>query len=200
MTEMVHSLAVIVLAAGRSSRMGRAKQLEVVDGEAMVVRAARLALGCEAAVTTVITGAYAEQVEQQLAQLIQTQGLQIVHNPNWAEGQATSVHAAIQSLPATIEAALFLPVDQPFVTPEFLQSVIDCWQEGAELVAPKVDGEARGAPAIFARKYFPELLQIQGDVGGRVVLMKHKDEVTWIAAEAKMLRDIDTPEDLLLSR
>ena len=43
MTEMVHSLAVIVLAAGRSSRMGRAKQLEVVDGEAMVVRAARLA-------------------------------------------------------------------------------------------------------------------------------------------------------------
>ncbi len=129
MTEMVHSLAVIVLAAGRSSRMGRAKQLEVVDGEAMVVRAARLALGCGAAVTTVITGAYAEQIEQQLAQLIQTQGLQIVHNPNWAEGQATSVHAAIQSLPATIEAALFLPVDQPFVTPGFLQSVIDCWQE-----------------------------------------------------------------------
>ena len=190
-------LAVIVLAAGQSSRMGRAKQLEVVDGEPMVVRAGHLALGCGAERTVVVTGAYAEQVEQQLASLRQSEGLQLVHNPNWAQGQATSVHVAVQSLPDTIEAALFLPVDQPFVTSEFLHSVIESWLAGAEIVAPKVDGEPRGAPAIFARRYFAELLEIQGDVGGRVVLMKHKNEVRWIAADAKILRDIDTPADLV---
>ncbi|MFN8443879.1 MAG: nucleotidyltransferase family protein [Caldilineaceae bacterium] len=190
------SLALIVLAAGRSSRMGRPKQLEVVDGEPMVMRAAKLALGCLAQQTILVTGAYAEQIEQILTPLPDRNRLTFVHNPHWQDGQSTSVHAAIQALKDEIEAVLFLPVDQPFVTPAFLHSIITAWQNGAALVAPQVNGEARGAPALFTRTCFPELLQIQGDVGGRVVLMKHRGEVTWLAAEAGILRDIDTPEDL----
>ena len=190
------TLALIILAAGRSSRMGRPKQLEIVDGEPMVVRAARLALACDAQQTIIVTGAYAEQIEQILTPLPERDRLTLVHNPDWQEGQATSVRAALHSLADETQAVLFLPVDQPFVTPAFLQSIITAWQNDAALVAPKVNGEPRGAPALFTRPYFPELLQIQGDVGGRVVLMKHRGEVTWLAAEASMLRDIDTPEDL----
>lgn len=189
-------LALIVLAAGRSSRMGRPKQLEVVDGEPMVTRAAKLALGCEAQQTILVTGAYAEQIEQILLPLPERNRLTLVHNSHWQEGQSTSVRAAIQALNDEIQAVVFLPVDQPFVTSTFLQSIITTWQNGAGLVAPQVNGEARGAPALFTRPYFPELIQIQGDVGGRVVLMKHRGEVTWLAAEASLLRDIDTPEDL----
>lgn len=189
-------LALIILAAGRSSRMGRPKQLEVVDGEPMVVRAASLALSCKAQQTFLVTGAYADQIEQILLPLPERNRLALIHNPHWQEGQSTSVHAAIQALNDEIQAVLFLPVDQPFVTAAFLQVIINAWQAGAALVAPQVNGEPRGAPALFTRSYFPELLQIQGDVGGRLVLMKHRNEVTWLPAEASLLRDIDTPEDL----
>ncbi len=190
------TVASVVLAAGRSSRMGRAKQLEVVDGEPMVVRATRLATTSGAGHVIVVTGAYAEEVAAKLAPLTATSSIQLVHNADWASGQASSVRAAIYSLPDSIQAVLFLPVDQPFVQVDFLQQLIRAWQAGNKLAAPRVDGEPRGAPAIFDRTYWPDLLAITGDVGGRVVLMKYKSVVTWIAASPSMLRDIDSPADL----
>ena len=102
----------VVLAAGESRRMGEPKQLLRWQGEPLVTRAARIALESGASETVVITGAVGEQVEAALAPLREMgRGrLRVVHNPAWQDGQAGSVRAAVEALPAACEAVLFLPV------------------------------------------------------------------------------------------
>lgn len=192
------SICAVVLAAGRSSRMGRAKQLEVVDGAPMVVRAVQTALASGADAVWVVTGAYAEAVTSLVEPLQQVAGsrLQIVHNPEWATGQASSVRAAIQALPPHCQAALFLPTDQPFAPPALLADLIAAWRAGALLAAPTVEGQPRGAPAIFDRALWPELLALEGDTGARPLLQRHRAALVTLPAMAEWLRDIDTPADL----
>lgn len=188
----------VVLAAGRSSRMGRAKQLEVVAGAPMVVLAAQTALASAAAGVIVITGAYAPEVTVILAPILESAGdrLRLVHNPAWATGQASSVRVAVAALPSPCQAALFLPTDQPFVPVALLNALMVAWQKGAPLVAPTVEGQPRGAPAIFDRTLWPELLALEGDTGARPLLQQHRAQLVTIPAEASWLRDIDTPADL----
>jgi molybdenum cofactor cytidylyltransferase len=188
----------IVLAAGRSSRMGRAKQLEVVDGEPMVVRATQTALATVAGGVVVVTGAYAPAVTVTLAPILEAAGdrLRLVHNAAWATGQASSVRTAVMALPPHCQAALFLPTDQPFVPVVLLNELIDTWQQGAVLVAPTLDGQPRGAPAIFDRTLWPDLLALAGDTGARPLLQRYRAQLITIPAEAAWLRDIDTPADL----
>ncbi|MFZ1770317.1 MAG: hypothetical protein WAU00_14025, partial [Caldilinea sp.] len=71
-----------------------------------------------------------------------------------------------------------------------------CWRAGADLAAPAVGAELRGAPALFDRVYWEELLSLQGDVGGRRVLLAHRDRVVTTPALATWLQDIDTEDDL----
>jgi molybdenum cofactor cytidylyltransferase len=192
------SVTAIVLAAGLSSRLGEPKQLAVVDGEPMVVRAVKLALQCGADQILVVTGAYADAVEAALAPLVASaeQPIRLVHNPAFTSGQASSIRTAIQSIGTDSGAALFLPVDQPFLSPELLQRLIAAWQAGARIAASAVDGELRGAPAIFDRSLFAELLALEGDVGARPLLRKYRAEIVGVPATAAELRDIDTPEEL----
>ncbi len=192
------SVSAVVLAAGSSSRMGHAKQVALVDGLPMVVRAVTVALQSGVDEVWVITGAHAAAVEVVLRPLLESDGVHIhlQHNDAWATGQASSVRAAIGVLSPSVAAVLFLPVDQPFVPPALLQELIGCWREGARLAAPSIDGNVRGAPAIFDRSLWPELLQLEGDVGARPLLQRHRDALVTVSAEAAWLRDIDTPEDL----
>lgn len=192
------SIGAVVLAAGRSSRMGRAKQLEVVDGAPMVVRAVQTALASQADRVLLVTGAYAEAVLALVAPLQRAVGerLQVVHNAAWATGQASSVRTAVQALPPSCQAALFLPTDQPFAPVALLDDLIAAWRAGAVLAAPAVDGQPRGAPALFDRRLWPELLALEGDTGARPLLQRHRSNLITIPAMADWLRDIDTPADL----
>lgn len=187
-------VATVVLAAGGSRRMGQSKQLATIEGEAMLVRAVRTALDGAGGPVMVITGAERAEVE---AALTQWHGqIAVAHNAAWAQGQATSVTAAINALPDSVDAAIFMPVDQPFLDPLLLRRLREAWQHGADLVAPQVDGEVRGAPALFDRRYWGELSALRGDVGGRRVLAAHHYEVITIPALARWLLDVDTTDDL----
>lgn len=187
-----------VLAAGLSSRMGRPKQLVEVDGEPMVVRAAKVALATTVEEVLVITGAHAEAVAAMLVPLQQQAGdrLRIVTNPAYAEGQAASVRTAVGALGVADGAVLFLPVDQPFLSSQLLDRLLDEWRRGALLVATTVDGQLRGAPGLFDRLLWPELLALEGDIGARPLLQRHRDKLVTVSAAAHELRDIDTPDDL----
>jgi molybdenum cofactor cytidylyltransferase len=193
-------LAAIVLAAGESRRMGRPKQLAVVDGEPMATRAVRVALESDAESIIVVTGAYAAEVETALEPLGKEAGarLRFVHNPQWQSGQSSSMQAGLAALPGSVEAALILPVDQPYLSPVVLRRMFALWRTGASLVAPLVDGGMRGAPALFDRSLWPELFTVEGDTGGRAVLQRHREQVTPIAVPGEQLRDIDTPADLVI--
>lgn len=190
--------AAVVLAAGASRRMGAPKQLLSVDGESMVIRAVRTALAAGAPEVVVVVGAHGDAVRTVLADAFRGKSapLHIVDNPAWDEGQATSVVAAVKALADTTQAAIFLPVDQPFLPSMLLTQLVDAWQRGADVAAPLVDGRLRGAPCLFDRGLWPELLALTGDVGGRVVLRRHAARATGVPAADVHLRDLDTPDQV----
>ena len=187
----------VVLAAGESRRMGEPKQLLRWQGEPLVTRAARIALESGASETVVITGAVGEQVEAALAPLREMgRGrLRVVHNPAWQAGQAGSVHAAVEALPAACEAVLFLPVDQPRLPAGLLRRLWQAWRGGSDLGAVTVDGAIRGAPGLFDRRFFGQLRQVQGDGGGGRLLRRYAAEVSAIEVPLEWVADVDTPED-----
>jgi len=190
--------AVVILAAGASRRMGRAKQLEVVDGEPMVLRAVKVARQCGADEITVVLGSYADEVTALLEPVIAEAGgqIQTVYNDQWRTGQASSVRAGVSALPHYVGCALFMPVDQPYLSATLLHGLLSTWRTGARLVAPSAQGQLRGAPALFDRTLWPVLSNLQGDVGARSLLKQYEGELVSIPVAAEQLRDIDSPEDL----
>ena len=189
-------VATIVLAAGGSTRLGRPKQMEPVQGAPMVVWAVEKALAAAAGPVVVVTGAYADPVVTALAAAGLLPAVTIVPNPAWASGLASSVHVALAALPPATAAAIFLPVDQPLLDPVLLRRLMQAWRSGAPIAAPTVDGQLRGAPSLFDRSFFGKLAAVTGDVGGRDLLLAHRDVVVGVPADPAWLLDVDRPEDL----
>lgn len=180
-------IAAVVLAAGRSERLGRPKQLLEIEGEALVHRAARAALGCGADETLVVTGARSDEVAHAVADL----EVHVVENRAWAEGMSSSIRCgALAAEGLGCSAVLIVLVDQPHVDCGVLSRVVGCFRkEGRELVACGYRG-AVGAPALFAGRYRERLLQLEGDRGARRVLSAHAEHVRVVAFEPGAV-DID---------
>ena len=190
--------AAVVLAAGAGRRFGEPKQLVEVDGEPLAVRAVKTMLESGVERVIVVTGAYADETVNCVKARF-GDGLphvRFVHNATWWTGQAGSMHAALHALGEEMQAVIFLPVDQPFVPAALLRRLLQLWREGCGLAAPQVDGHIRGAPGLFDRAYWPELLQVRGDKGGRDVLRKYASQVGVVDVDGRVLVDVDTPSDL----
>jgi molybdenum cofactor cytidylyltransferase len=180
----------IVLAGGEAARFGRLKQLLDFHGRPLVRQAAETALAAGLSPVVVVSGARAELVEA----AVQGLSVQVVRNPHWKEGQASSLRAGLAALPAGVGAAIFLLADQPKVTAILLRTLLEQHRrELAPIVAPLV-GDRRANPVLFDRETFPDLLRLQGDVGGRAIFSKY--QLTYLPWQDEgLLLDIDTPED-----
>lgn len=193
-------LGAVVLAAGEARRFGSAKQLATINQRPLLFSALQSVLAAPVLEVNVVTGAHREQVEAMVAAdftpEIRRGRLRLVYNPRWQEGQSTSMHAGLRALSPGVQAALFMPADQPWVPPALLGRLVQEWRKGAPLAAPRVDGAVRGAPALFARTLFPELLALTGDTGGRVLLARHRAVLATVPAAGAWLADVDTPADL----
>jgi len=187
--------AAVILAAGEGRRFGRLKQAEVWQGRPLLVRAVDAALASLATEVRIVLGCQAESLLPLLAGYDKTR-LQVVTNPGWAEGQASSIRAGLASLRNT-EAAVFCAADQPLLTAAEIDALlVRHAATGASIVAPSVHGELR-SPVLFARRLFPELAALQGDIGGRAVIARHRAEVQVVeAADSAPYADIDSEEDL----
>lgn len=186
-------IAGIVLAAGEATRYGRAKQLLDWKGEPFVRAVAKTALQAGLSPVVVVTGANAEGVEAAVNQL----NVMVIRNDHWKTGQASSLRAGIRSFAphafSMIGGAIFLLADQPQLTTSILQALTEKHAQGLyPIVAPMVM-DRRANPVLFDRVTFPDLLTLEGDVGGRAVFHKHRVEyLPW--HDDRLLLDVDTPE------
>ncbi len=194
------TIAAVILAAGGSSRFGAPKQLLPWQGRPLIAHVADMAWMAGLSPVVVVVGAEAEQVTPALA----GREVCVLRNYRWQEGMSTSLSLGVAALPATVEAAIFLPVDQPLVDARFLRSLAMYWREhNAGIVVPVGREERRGTPVLFARRFFPELAQLTGDIGGRALFAQYADElVTMPVADPDILTDVDTPAayEALLAR
>ena len=183
-------IAGIILAAGAASRMGQPKLLLPWKGEALIRHAARTALNGGLYPVIVVTGASGEAVKSALDGL----DLKIVHNPNWPNGQSTSVRAGIKALPAQADAVIILLGDQPYLGEALLQALRNFYdQHHPQILAPSVSGQ-RSNPVLFDRSIFPYMLNLEGDVGARSLFGQFPPTLyPW--DDGRILFDIDTPED-----
>lgn len=186
----VAGLAGVVLAAGAGTRFGGPKQLARIDGDTLVVRAARLAIGCCPAGVVVVTGAWAAEVAAALADV----PVRLAHNTRWSEGMAASIRCGVEALPARASALLVLLCDQAGVTSADLQRLIGAWVRSPARVAAADYGAALAVPAIFPAAYWPQLCRLHGDRGARSLIAALPDVIGVPVPSA--LRDIDTPGDL----
>jgi len=186
--------ALVLLAAGGSSRFdGDAKQLAEFGGQPLVRRAAERVAAVAAADRLIVVGFQAAAVSAAVEGL----PLRVVHNPDWASGQASSVRAAVAALEPGVGAACFVPCDQPFLDPPILRQLVRAWREGrGEILVPAFEGR-RGAPVLFDRRLFGELAALEGDEGGRQLLRRHPSRVRDVAIASELpLADVDSVEDL----
>jgi len=184
-------VAGIILAAGESRRLGKPKQLLDWRGQPFVRAVTRTALEAGLDPVIVVTGANRENVEAAIEDLT----AKVMANKDWPEGQGSSIKKGVQVLnfENPVGAAIFLLVDQPQVTTSILRALIEKHAEGLYPVVAPIVIDRRANPVLFDRVTFPDLLELEGDVGGRAILHKHNVEyLPW--HDDRLLLDVDTPE------
>jgi molybdenum cofactor cytidylyltransferase len=192
-------VAAVVLAAGRSTRMGGPnKLLEDLGGKPLVRHAVEAALASNARPVVVVVGHQRERVAAALAGLAVT----LVENAAYAEGLSGSIRAGIAALPETADGALILLGDMPEVDAPLIDRLISAFDpaRGALVVVPSRDGR-RGNPVLWARRFFGDLVRLDGDAGARHLIVANAESVAEVAASGeRAFRDIDTPEALSAAR
>ncbi len=197
--------AAIILAAGTSSRMGagRHKLLLPLAGRPVLAHVIEAALASQARPIVVVLGHQANEVRAQLAEWLDDPAIIVAENSAYWQGMSTSMRVGIQTLVSSgymkserhVDSALIMLGDQPLITPHIIDALIHTYQtERKGIVAPLYEGQ-RGSPVLFRAAFFPELLEVSGDEGGRAVLERHRDEVATIAlGNAAQRYDVDTWE------
>ncbi|MBT6407647.1 MAG: NTP transferase domain-containing protein, partial [Rhodospirillaceae bacterium] len=188
-------VSAIVLAAGKSRRMGRSnKLLEDIHGKPMIRRVASTAMDALPGHVTVVTGFEADRVRDAL------DGLDVVltHNPQFTNGLSTSVKTGIGSLSDDTDGALVILGDMPGIDVDIINRLTNAFRDsgGRAICVPVHDGK-KGNPVLWPREFFPDILDLTGDAGARRMLDQFKDRVVEVAVDqAGILMDVDTPEDL----
>lgn len=184
------SVAGIVLAAGGASRFGEPKQLLLWEGKPLVRHVTEKALRAGLSSVTVVGGEQVVALRAALADL----PISIVHNPEWRQGQSSSVRVGVGAVSPSETGALILLADQPQVPVELLVRLkAKHAASEADIVAPRVHGR-RANPVLWHRRTFDDLSTLRGDVGGRVLFSKY--DVAWVPWDDEWLCfDVDTPAD-----
>lgn len=187
-------IAAIVLAAGLSSRMGTNKLLAELNGKPLLLHAVEAAVNSAVDSVVVVTGNDAEKAAGALAALCVTP----IHNPDFARGLSTSLKAGIAAVSEDCDGALILLGDMPGITPALIDKMIAAFDpdEGRAICVAARHGK-RGNPVLWARRFFPEIMALEGDVGAKHLMAMNDDLVCEVeAADDSPLTDIDTPEAL----
>lgn len=188
-----NNTGVVILAAGASSRLGSPKQLLVYSGFTLLQHSIEVAQAVDAASVVVVLGANADLINSE----INNTTANVVVNPEWKEGMASTIRFGLQTLVKLnpeVEAVIFMVADQPFVTADLLNDLIGLNKKEQRSIVASKYGTTFGTPVLFARRFFPELLELTGDVGAKSLVRKYMSETAFVPFPKGDI-DIDTLED-----
>jgi molybdenum cofactor cytidylyltransferase len=187
-------VAGIILAAGKASRMGKAKQLLAFQGKPLLQTVINHVHQSVLAPIIVVLGHGAEEILRR----VDFQTARIIISEKYILGQSESLKSGVSEVPSFCDGALFILGDQPLITYSILDRIVNAFYDlGKDIVIPTYDGK-RSNPVLISKKYFCELLKQTGDVGGRKLLQMHQNSITEVeVGSAGLCMDIDTPEDYL---
>ena len=185
-------IAAIIIAAGASRRFkGIIKQLIPWEKKPLILNVIQLAMENGLTPIHVILGANSEKIIPVLDKL----PIKIIQNSDWKVGKGTSISLGIRSLPKKTKAAMIFVVDQPFLSTELIQAIIDNFNVGdtADIIAPYL-GEIQANPVLFRESTFSDLRALKNDKGGKEIFARFRvRKIQW--TDEKILKDIDSIED-----
>ncbi|MBY0478304.1 MAG: nucleotidyltransferase family protein [Chitinophagaceae bacterium] len=188
-----NNTGVVILAAGASSRLGSPKQLLVYSGATLLQHSVEVAQTADADPVVVILGANADLIKSE----IKNTKANAVVNPEWKEGMASTIRFGLQTLlklNPEVDAVVMMVADQPFVTAELLNNLMEVHRKKQRSIVASKYGTTFGTPVLFAKRFFPELLELTGDVGAKSLVRKYMNEAAFVFFPEGEI-DIDTVED-----
>lgn len=189
-----HSFGMLLLAAGSSTRMGTPKQLLTYKGLSLLRRTAQEGLLVKPETMLVVLGAEEKRIKEEIKDL----EVDWVLNEQYEEGMASSIRRGLQSIlerNAVLQRVMIMVCDQPHVNAGHLASLLlaSFRSSDVKIVASEYKN-TKGVPALFDKSLFPELLQLNGDVGARFLMEKYKEETVGVPFPLGAV-DVDTIED-----
>lgn len=185
------AVAIVVLAAGASVRMGTPKLLLPLDGETLLERVVTRASAAGAAQVVVVVSRDAAAMRALLVPLRVT----VVEALDDSGAMSASLHAGIHALHPEVAAAVIVLADMIHVSAEMLRAVVDAARHpSAPLVVSRYGG-VTAPPLALPRRFFGEVLATHGEGIGKAIVARHGGEADWLDWPPEALHDVDTPDD-----
>jgi molybdenum cofactor cytidylyltransferase len=189
-------IGAVILAAGESKRMGFPKQLIEICGEKIIRIVVKKVLNVGFGDIVVVLGHMAGDIARYIDDMI---GIKIIVNPRYREGMSTSLIEGIKNLRQDIEAFMVILGDQPFVSKESMEKIIETYygmKRKPLMVVPTYRG-LRGNPVLISSRIAKEIMSLRGDIGARALMERYKAYISYIETQDPgVVLDIDTKEDL----
>jgi molybdenum cofactor cytidylyltransferase len=189
----MNNTGIIILAAGGSSRFGNIKQLLPFNGKTLLQHVIDEATKAGVKPIVVITGANATKVSASIA----NSKVNILVNENWQEGMASGIVAGVHSIVSlneSIKKIIIAVCDQPFVTSALFEQLDQMQNKSGKSIVACTYADTIGTPALFATKYFDQLLSLKGDEGAKKILKSNSEDVATVDFPKGEI-DIDTQKD-----
>ncbi len=187
-------LAILLLAAGSSSRLGQSKQLISINGEPLLLRSVNAAISSGIKKIVVVLGANEIAHRQAIEQL----PIEIIFNPTWQKGMGNSLKVGLSHLlkkDMNLEGVITMVCDQPLITASHLNKLIERFKETKSLIVASFYSSSAGVPALFEKSLFEKMLSINDEHGAKKIINQYPDLVSVVDFPEGAI-DIDTEEDV----
>lgn len=189
----ISNIAIVILAAGVSARLGSPKQLLSYRGKNLLRHTVDEALGTGCQSVFVVLGAHVELLRKEL----KDKPVSIIENTGWQEGMASSIRCGLQSITNTIlrpDSIIFMVCDQPHVSSSLLLKLLEKKNETGKFIVASHYEDKIGIPALFHKSFFPALNALKGDKGARTLIADNLEKLATVPFP-EGITDIDTITD-----
>ena len=187
----------IILAAGRSIRLGQPKQLVKIGDDILLGRVVESALNSDLDRVVLVLGHAVEKIKSALAPIAGHSKLLVIFNQKYPQGMSTSITAGLSAVQSRCPSIMVILGDQPLLDKATINLLLAHFHKSEKTICVPVCRGKRGLPVCFAKDHYADIMAIKGDIGAREVLRRNAGELLAVEVQdPSIFRDIDTPADL----